>query len=497
MHKVTVIPAREPSRDLFSANSGRFTMSFRRRPGVRRLALVSAYLAVAVLLPLLLGAVNLIPKLSAGDTLTPPPSLSSLPPTRAVDPTKRTAVVLTSAYGAEITDFLPTYEILALSGAFNVYAVAPERAVVPLMNVNLQPTSLDFLPDLSYAEYERMVGAPPDLIVIPNFGAYTAERDAVVLDWLRNHNGPRTTILAICTGTMILADTGLLAGRTATTNTTRFAILEQRVPSARWLRNVRYVDDGNIVTSSNLASGIDATLHVVDRYAGRAVAGTVAQRIGYTGTRALDDTAFAAPEPSSYVNPILANAAFAAGPRSLGVLLYEGVSEIGLAAAIDPYASALLAHSYAVAAERTFIRTRNDLVLLPRYDAATAPALERVIVPAGTSSTLRRAAVESWSGRRPGTDVVDLFQAPDASQSAYEATFADIARENGAAVAALAQRALFYASASSPASEASWPAAAILTPIATGLLGILVLTLLRRRRAPRPVSTDERVNVAA
>jgi transcriptional regulator GlxA family with amidase domain len=464
-------------------------MSLRRRPGVRRLALVSAYLAVALLLPLLLGAVNLIPKLSAGETLTPPPSAAALPPTRAVDPTKKTAVVLASAYGAEITDFLPTYEILALSGAFNVYAVAPERSVVPLMNVNLQPTSLDFLPDLSYAEYERVVGAPPDLIVIPNFGAYTAERDALVLDWIRAHNGPRTTILAICTGTMILADTGLLAGRTATTNTTRFAILEQSVPSARWLRNVRYVDDGNIVTSSNLASGIDATLHVVDRFAGRTVAETVAQQVGYTGTRALDATAFAAPDPSSYVTPILANAAFAS-TRSLGVLLYDGVSETGLAAAIDPYAGALLARSYAVGAERTFIRTRNDLVLLPRYDAATAPALDRVIVPAGSASTLRRAAIESWSRRRPSTDVVDLFQGSDGSESAYEATFADIARENGAAVAALAQRALFYVSVSSPASEASWPAAAILSPISAGLLGVLVLTLLRRRRAPRPVSTE-------
>jgi transcriptional regulator GlxA family with amidase domain len=356
------------------------------------------------------------------------------------------------------------------------------------------------LPDLSYADYERVVGVPPDLIVIPNFGEYTAERDAVVLDWIRTHNGPRTTILAICTGTVILADTGLLAGRTATTNTTRFAILEQRVPSARWLRNVRYVDDGNMVTSTNLASGIDATLHVVDRFAGRAVAESVAQRIGYTGLRALDATAFLAPEPSSYVNPILANAAFASLPRSLGVLLYDGVSETGLAAAIDPYAGALLARSYAVAAERTFIRTRNDLVLLPRYDAATAPALDRVIVPAGSAYALRRAAIETWSSRRPSTDVVDLLQGSDGSQSAYEATFAQIARENGAAVAALAQRALFYASASSPVSEASWPAAAVLTPTGVGLLGVVALTLLRRRHVPifgvRNATPDKRESIA-
>jgi len=468
-------------------------MSLRRRPGLRRLRLVASYLAVAIVVPTLLGAAHLIPKLLDTDALTPPPSTAALPATRAVDPTRKTAVVLSSAYGAEITDFLPTYEILALSGAFNVFAVAPERTVVPLVSVNLQPTSLDFLPDLSYTDYERVVGASPDLIVIPNLGEYSAERDAVVLEWIRQHRGPHTTVLAICTGTVILADTGLLAGRTVTTNTTRFELLEQRVPSARWLRNVRYVDDGDIVTSSNLASGIDATLHVVDRFAGRAVAESVARQIGYTGTRALDATAFAAPTPSSYLTPIIANAAFASVRRSLGVLLYDGVSETGLAAAIDPYAGTLVARTYTVAAERSFIRTRSALVLLPRYDALTAPSLDRVLVPLG-DDPLRAAAVDRWSSRRPATAVVDLRG--DASHSAYDASFADIEREHGASLADLAQRALFYASAASPAAEASWPLGAILVPIAIALLDVLALRLLWWRRAAGAMSVARALRAA-
>lgn len=61
------------------------------------------------------------------------------------------------------------------------------------------------------------------------------------------------------------------------------------------LRRVRHLGDGNIVTSSNLTAGIDATLHVVDRFAGRATALDGARQIGSTHVGALDDPRFAPP----------------------------------------------------------------------------------------------------------------------------------------------------------------------------------------------------------
>lgn len=63
------------------------------------------------------------------------------------------------------------------------------------------------------------------MIAIPWFSGYTAERDAALLDWIPANAGPQTTIVTICAGTKILADTGLLAGRTATTNTAWFGRL--------------------------------------------------------------------------------------------------------------------------------------------------------------------------------------------------------------------------------------------------------------------------------
>jgi putative intracellular protease/amidase len=262
----------------------------------RRLLFGLAYFTAVVIVPLAVGVFNIGSKYTAPQQPTEAPSLAApLPALPNPDPTKKLAVVLSSAHGAEITDTLPAFEILADSGAFNVYSVAPERMVLPLISGSNRATNLDFLPHFSYAEYESQIGHDPDLIVIPWMPGYTPERDAVVLDWIRNHAGPHTTVLSICIGGTILADTGLLHGHTATDNTGAMGDVMARHPDTRWVPNVRWYDDGSMVESTTLTSGIDASLHLVDRFAGRATALDVARQIGYANTQYLDDPTWAWP----------------------------------------------------------------------------------------------------------------------------------------------------------------------------------------------------------
>jgi AraC family transcriptional regulator, transcriptional activator FtrA len=107
------------------------------------------------------------------------------------------------------------------------------------------------------------------------------------------------------------------------------------------------MDDGNIVTSSNLAADIDATLHVIDRFAGRATALNVARQIGYTQTGALDNPAFQPPD-------FMLQTGFTVGlegpKQQLGALLYDGVTELGQSGLIDPYT--LTARTFVMAPER-------------------------------------------------------------------------------------------------------------------------------------------------
>src|SRR5918997_2431209 len=87
------------------------------------------------------------------------------------DPDKPTAVVLLSNQGAEVTDVLAPYEVLSESGAFNVYAVAPERKAVTLSG------GLDVSPQLSLAELgQRLGGEGPELIWVPEMAEIRSKR---------------------------------------------------------------------------------------------------------------------------------------------------------------------------------------------------------------------------------------------------------------------------------------------------------------------------------
>jgi putative intracellular protease/amidase len=413
---------------------------------VRRRLLKTALVATAVLLvPMLVGTAGLGLKVAAASLASePPPYSGSLPEPPTPDADRRIAVVLSSVYGAEITDFLPTFEILARSGQFNTYALAPERKVIPLVNSNMQATSLNFVPHFSFPEYDRLVGRAPDVIAIPWFPSYTPQRDAAVLDWIRQHAGPSTILLTICAGTEILADTGLLDGHTVTTNTGWFGKLEPRFPTVTWVRGVRYVDDGAVVTSSNLAAGIDATLHVVDRVAGRSVALNVARDLGYAQTRYLDDARFDPPSMLILAG-LVANAGFRWGDQQMGVLLYDGVSELALAALIDLNTSTLAARTYAMARDLTLIRSRHGLVFIPRTTFATAPAVGRAVLPGGDATQARDEAVAAWTVLRPDRSVEAIHRDAGAHGTAYDATIRDLARTQHVLVAGWAGEAMFYA----------------------------------------------------
>jgi transcriptional regulator GlxA family with amidase domain len=418
-------------------------------PHRRRTLLVSAYVMAIVLVTSVVGMANLNYKyFGPGEPIESPTYSAELPALPTPDPSRKIAVVLSSAYGAEIGDTLEAYEILARSGVFNVYSVAPERVVLPLVpgaaSPRGWPSSLDFVPHFSFAEYDARIGTPPDVIAIPYLANYDAGRDASVVNWIRAHFGAHTTLLGICSGTMTLADTGLLAGRSATSNSGTFEYVESHSPTTTWLRNVRYVDDGNIVTSSNLTAGIDATLHVVDRFAGRSKALDVAREIGYTQTAALDDPNFQPPTLNDFLVPTFINAALEGPKQQLGVLLYDGVTELGLSGLVDPYTGSATARTFLMAPERRIVTSRNGFEFLPRYDFSSVPALDRVLVPAGDNNSAKQQVNAAWSAAEPGRRAEDIYQNVGIGETAYDASMRDLAQRHNVFLARAVADGLFY-----------------------------------------------------
>ncbi len=92
-------------------------------------------------------------------------------------------------------------------------------------------------------------------------------------------------MLSVCNGAFWLAKTGLLDGLTATTVAGRIDELRAAAPKARVVRDRRWVDNGKIVTTAGLSSGLEGSLHVVEKLSGEAKARQVALDLEYDWRR--------------------------------------------------------------------------------------------------------------------------------------------------------------------------------------------------------------------
>jgi len=88
---------------------------------------------------------------------------------------------------------------------------------------------------------------------------------------------PGTRIVSICTGAFVLGAAGILDGRPATTHWAKADDFRQLYPAVLLDETVLFVDDGDVLTSAGLASGIDLCLHMIRSDHGAALANAVAK----------------------------------------------------------------------------------------------------------------------------------------------------------------------------------------------------------------------------
>ena len=119
--------------------------------------------------------------------------------------------------------------------------------------------------------------AEADTIILPGCSDPTAPVPVEVLDALRRAAGNGTRIASICAGAFILAATGLLDGRRATTHWIAAALLAARYSDVEVDPDVLYVDNGQFLTSAGAAAGLDLCLHMIRRDHGSAVAADAAR----------------------------------------------------------------------------------------------------------------------------------------------------------------------------------------------------------------------------
>ncbi len=131
------------------------------------------------------------------------------------------------------------------------------------------------------ADYDFGTSPAIDLLIVPGgFGTRPLLERPDVLDWIRRTARAAQRIASVCTGSLVLARAGLLAGRRATTHWGALDLLAGLDATIRVERGVRVVDDG-IISSAGVAAGIDTALAVVEAMHGREVADETARYIEY------------------------------------------------------------------------------------------------------------------------------------------------------------------------------------------------------------------------
>lgn len=401
----------------------------------------------AVALPVALGAPAAIGALTS---VTAPRTDGASPPPAPVDhdPSKPTAVVVVSDAGAVVSDTLAPYEIFATTGEFNVYTVASEAYAVPLTG------GLDLVPDYSFADLEELLGGSADVVVVP---AMPEGRDAIepVTDWLATQVSGGALLLTVCNGSGVAASAGLLDGHRATAHWLRIGEFERSHPAVDWVRGARYVDDGDVVSTAGILSGVDGTLRVVERFLGADAAADAARSIGWRyhhadGPAAMDQAELA---PSDSV--VAFNTAFGWDRPRIGVQLTDGVGEIELASVFDTYGQSLAVGTVAVGDGP--VLSRHGLTFVPRTDSGAG--LDRLVVPGTTEHDPVPGVEPEYPHHRPGF--------------AFDAMLEDLARTTDVATAEWTAKVLEYPVDDLALAGPTWPWAETLRPFALALVGVL------------------------
>jgi transcriptional regulator GlxA family with amidase domain len=154
--------------------------------------------------------------------------------------------------------------------AFTVFTVA-ERAELVKTGGGLR-----IQPDYSFQEAPR-----PDIVVVPGGNSRPQLANTAMLGWLKQATDGARISTSVCTGAFLLGRLGLLDGRAATTHWGALDNLAEMFPGIRIQRDVRWVDEGAVITAAGISAGIDMSLHVVERLLGRKMAEDVARMMEY------------------------------------------------------------------------------------------------------------------------------------------------------------------------------------------------------------------------
>ncbi|HSS17742.1 MAG TPA: DJ-1/PfpI family protein [Candidatus Dormibacteraeota bacterium] len=238
------------------------------------------------------------------------------PPTQGSIP-----VAFLISEGAQVIDFTGPWEVfqdVMIPGRadhpFRLYTVSESTSPIHASG------GMKIVPDYTFEN------APaPKVIVIPA----QSQPSEATLEWIRKSTRNTDVTMSVCTGAFVLAKTGLLSGKAATTYHGAFGRFAIEFPDIALKRGARFVENGNLATAGGLSSGIDLALRVVERYYGREVAQRTAYDLEYQGQGWMNPESnqlYATAPVSTAEHPLCAVCGMDVDPKTAPKSIFKGAT---------------------------------------------------------------------------------------------------------------------------------------------------------------------------
>ena len=194
--------------------------------------------------------------------------------------------------GFEMLDYFGPLELFSVlgSGLVEIHTVAQSKGPVAAAIGSEGPLGPKVLADFSFED------APPfDLLLVPGGAGTISElENPELLEFIRRQSEDAQYVASVCTGSALLARSGVLDGHRATSNKQVFVLASSQSNKVEWVESARWVEDRKFFTSSGVSAGMDMALAMIEKLFGEDAAKAAASYAEYTWHREADEDPFAA-----------------------------------------------------------------------------------------------------------------------------------------------------------------------------------------------------------
>ncbi len=178
---------------------------------------------------------------------------------------------------AEVLDFSGPFEVFTTASRvcqdeepFNVFMIGETGGMVTAR------AGYQVNPHYGFHDHPKI-----DLLIVVGGFHYDEVEKANVLEWINKQAGQARYVASVCSGAWLFAKAGVLTDQNVTTHWEDIAELQQSYPGLHVHENVRWIDEGSIITSAGISAGIDMSLHLVGKFRSLQLAEKTARQMEY------------------------------------------------------------------------------------------------------------------------------------------------------------------------------------------------------------------------